>query len=186
MIGLSYLLVFALYIALWRWAVRRARSWAKGSGRNPTRWAIAAHLAMYSLVFWDLIPAFSVWGYECGTQAGFTLYKTLDEWKKENPGVAKTLQPIANPEWIKKGNTTRVPLNQRFMWEFTDRHLLFRVSEHRERIIDSKTGETLAEYIDFGTKWFKVSSCESAGHNLAKKQFNELFHLVKYKEGIDL
>lgn len=181
MIGLSYLLFFVFYITLWRWVVKRTRAWAQHSGRNARRWAIAAHLVMYSLVFWDLIPAFSLWGYECGTRGGFTLYKTLDEWKKEHPGIAATLKPIANPKWQKDGNVTRVPLNQRFVWEFTNQQHLFRVSEHRERIIDSATGEVLAEYLDFGTQWFTVSSCD-AGFNVNRREFMRLKHLIKYNE----
>ena len=82
MIGLLYLLFFWMYLWLSIKAVKLAARWAKSHGRRPRLWGFLAGLAMYSIIFWDLIPAFSLWGYECATRAGFTQYQTLDEWKQ--------------------------------------------------------------------------------------------------------
>ncbi len=182
MIGLLYIIFFGIYLWLSVKVVRFAARWAKTHGRSPRLWGFLAGLAMYSLIFWDLIPAFALWGYECATRAGFTQYKTLEQWKRENPGVATTLQPIKNPKWEIKGNLTRVPLNRRFVWEIFEKQHLFGVSEREERIIDTRTGEVMARYVDFGTNWFKVSSCGDAGFNVTRTEFMELKHLIKYKE----
>lgn len=172
MIGLLYLLFFAIYLWLSVKAVKLAARWAKGHGHSPRLWGFLVGLVMYSLVFWDLLPAFSLWGYECATRGGFMQYKTLEQWKRENPGVAETLHPIKDPKWEHKGNLTRVPLNQRFVWEMLKKQHLFRVSEREERIIDTKTGEVMARYVDFGTNWFRISSCETGGNRTQTMNYN--------------
>lgn len=70
------------------WLVMR---WAKKRGRHPIRWGIVAGLIMYHLVFWDFLPTLIVYKYYCATKAGFWVYKTPEQWKSENPGVAETL-----------------------------------------------------------------------------------------------
>ncbi len=203
MIGMSYLLFFTLYIALWRAAVRNVRAWAKQSGRSPRRWAWVAHIGMYSLVFWDFLPTVGLHQYYCATEAGFTQYKTLAQWEADNPGVADTLTPIKKPEWQTRGNLTRVPLNQRFAWDTRTVRHPFHVRERDEQIVDVKTGDVLARYVDFDTDilgvergsaargvydykgWLNIGSCE-IGQKIEKTEFNELYHLVKYQEEIHL
>jgi len=53
---------------------------------------------MYNLVFWDLIPTLAMHKYYCANEAGFWVYKTPEQWVKENPGVAKTLSMSHLPE----------------------------------------------------------------------------------------
>ncbi len=93
MIGLLYLLFFWIYLWLSVKLVKLAARWARGQGRSPRLWGFLAGLAMYSLVFWDLIPTYALHGYYCATRASFTQNKTLDEWKAGHPGVAETLVP---------------------------------------------------------------------------------------------
>ncbi|AFJ03705.1 hypothetical protein Q7C_2584 [Methylophaga frappieri] len=134
---------------------------------------------MYSLILWDFIPTHFMQQYHCATDAGFTVYKSIDQWKQENPGVAETLTPIDKPDWIKNDNLTRVQLNQRFAWEFEDSIHLFKIHEREQRIVDIKTGEVLARNVDFNTGvgnpyvsadsirdykwWIKVDSCPRFG-----------------------
>ena len=95
-------------------------------------------------------------------------------------------------------------LNQRFIWE-TKRTQGLLVGKVDERVVDRKTGEIVAQYIDFAShppwrtdgEWFLLNpqnwkfwlgreSCKRAGQNLPKKRFNEFYHLIKYQEEIKL
>jgi len=168
-------------------------------------------LVMFGWVVWDLIPVYAVHAYQCNANAGFTVYKTLDEWQQENPGIAETLSPDKLPEqylvetkrkdkvyrypngdeltahfsdfehkvfstarFQPRGNTARIWLNQRFIRESTREKYWHIVSRTDERIVDRKTGDILAQYIDFGAStslynanklsdyklWFDARTCE--------------------------
>lgn len=198
MIGLLYLLFLAAYIGLWRLVVRRTRTWAIRTGRPPRRWAGVAHLGMFLLIFWDLIPTYATYGYYCLTRAGFEQYQTLDQWKAENPGVAQTLRPVRNAEEEVRGNLTRVPLNQRFAWDTVTRLHPFHVRERDERIVDTRTGQILARYVNFDTDilgvergngarglydykfWLQINSCSDIGLIKPRKSFIGLRHLIEF------
>jgi len=45
------------------------------------------------------------------------IYKILEQWEKENPGVAETLSPSLESDEI-VGANRRNYLNQRFVYEF--------------------------------------------------------------------
>ena len=200
MIGLIYLIFFLLYGWLsWRlvkWAARRA----KARGASPWLWGGAAGLVMYSLVFWDWLPMEVAFRYDCARHAGFTQYKTLAQWKAENPGVAETLTPSGDLKSFHEGNRERYLLNQRFAWDIIQTPHGFHIREREERIVDTRTGEVLARYVDFDTDippiglgikrsgafkiWMMKRSCEADRNS--KKKFNEFYHLVKYQEEIHL
>ncbi len=71
-------------------------------------------LVMYSIVFWDWLPTVAVHQYYCAKESGFWVYKTLDQWKAENPGVMESL--VAN-----KG---AISTRQGDMENYTDTYLL--------------------------------------------------------------
>lgn len=102
MIGLLYIVFFGLYLWLSVKAVKFASRWAERHGRSPRLWGFIAGLAMYSLVFWDLIPTLALHRYYCASDAGFTLYQPLEQWKQAHPGIAGRLVPYdmlkRNPE----------------------------------------------------------------------------------------
>jgi hypothetical protein len=139
--ALLYLLIF---IAVVRWAIRYARN----NGRNTKRWGWSAALAMYLIPFWDWLPTVATHQFHCARVAGFWVYKSLDQWKAENPEVVKTLvatrdAPSANGAYI---------LNQRFNWVVKKTGpLLFNLWRWEQQVVDSKTNEMLARYIDFST-----------------------------------
>jgi len=178
--GLLVYLLISLGIVIWvtRHARRQGRSgWKKG---------LLAVLVMYLLVFWDWIPTVIMYRYDCSTRAGFTVYKSLDEWKQENPGVIETLHPIDNAAWITTGSKRRVPLNQRFAWGTITTSHPFYIREREERIVDIRTGEVLARYIDFYTDfttrtkvcnfhdlkvWMSWGSCERDGHKVNRGKY---------------
>lgn len=136
-----YLLISIMVV---RWAIRYARN----NGRSAKRWGWGAALVMYLIPFWDWIPTVAMHQYYCATEGGFWVYKTLDQWKAENPGVAETLvatrgAPSANGAYI---------LNQRFNRPVKRTGPLF-LNQWRweQQVIDSKTNEILARYVDFST-----------------------------------
>ncbi len=151
MIGLVSFGLLALYIwfciRLTRWASRQA----KDSSRPGWHYGLPTALLSFGILFWDWLPTLVVHQYNCATKGGFYVYKTLDQWKAETPGIAKQLEPVEGAPSITKGNTTIYPLNQRFNWEITIKPHLFGIKERNERIVDNKTHEILAIYIDFNS-----------------------------------
>jgi hypothetical protein len=79
-----YLLISIIVVSL---VVRLARK----NGLRVKRWGWGAAFVMWLIPFWDWLPTIAVHQYYCATQSGFWVYKTLDQWKKENPGVFETL-----------------------------------------------------------------------------------------------
>lgn len=153
MIGLLFIAAFIVYLALtcgvvW-WIVR----WARRTGRGVKRWAAAAILAMYLLVFWDHIPTLLLYKYYCNTKAGFWVYKTPEQWKAENPGVAETLTWRENLSRYEAEDITRgYRLNERFVWIDKISHApLLPVRITQESIVDIKTNVTVIKRIRVGT-----------------------------------
>ncbi len=120
MIGLVYLVFFAVYLLVSIVAVRGAIDYARKNGKSAKRWGWGAAFVMYSLVFWDWIPTVAVHQYYCAKDAGFWVYKTLDQWKAENPGVMEGLVEDKNTR-VKfvddsVNHTLIKVVNQRFNW----------------------------------------------------------------------
>ena len=92
--GIVILPLMALYLGLliwaswygWRWAKRRNYSTGK-----RVLCAIGGFLIVYLPLMWDWIPTELAHRYYCKKEAGLWIYKTLDQWKAENPGVFETL-----------------------------------------------------------------------------------------------
>lgn len=142
-IGL-YLLISVLVV---RWAIRHARA----NGKSVKGWGWGAALVMYLLVFWDWIPTVAVHQYYCAADSGFWVYKTLDQWKAENPGVMETLVAQRAIERMPYGDLQT--LDERFAIETHRRTPIPLLStEIAERsLVDRKTGAVLAKGIDVGS-----------------------------------
>ncbi len=157
---------------------------------------------MYLLMFWDFIPFHVVHKYYCATEGGFTLNKTFEEWKVENPGVAETLVPMEKPEYSKTGIEERYNLNQRFVWDIiTTKHFLG-IHKRDNRVVDAETEEVLAQYIDFNSNqnslepkefrdfrfWLETSSCEKSDGVRTRPwnyTFNKFMYLIQYQREFD-
>jgi hypothetical protein len=183
------LLYLLISVMVSRWAIRYARD----SGRSAKRWGWGAALVMYSLVFWDWIPTVATHQFYCTKYAGFWVHKNVDQWKAENPGVAETLvatkdAPSANGAYI---------LNQRFNWVVKRTGpLLFNRWRWEQQVVDSKTKEILARYVDFSTGdgniggeppvrfWLQSQHCVGGVMNDSKLYyfFAEAKHLGERKE----
>ena len=153
MFGLIVLLVIAGYIAVSIWVVKATMRWARRRGRSATRWGWGAGLLMYLLVFWDFIPTVLLHRYLCATEQGFWVYKTVEQWQQENPGVAETLRWSDSSKSFKTPAITRgYVLNQRFVWEVVKSRpfsmLPVWVTEHR--VVDRPKEEVMAKHISVG------------------------------------
>lgn len=196
MIALPYIIFFGVYLLLSGWLTDWAARKAKVRGIAGWKWGLPMALVMYNLVFWDWLPMEAMFKYHCATESGFTMYKTLDEWKRENPGVAETLVPVKNPPRIRQDGVDWYFLNQRFAWsiEWEDKGL--HIQRREERIVDRETGEVLAQYVDFRTDiqgvetgygsgfsdykvWLTKRSCVEGAENPHVMKFNDLFSNVK-------
>jgi len=177
-----YFIISLLLIAL-------GVSVARERGKPGWKGGLIVAVVMYMILFWDLIPMRVTHKYLCLTQGGFNVHKTLDEWKRENPGVAESLEPTTSTDLTVDGARQRYVLNQRFSWDIhTSKHLMG-IRKRDERIVDLKTSEILAQYIDFDTDisslgseprnfrdfkfWLSVNSCERTGHKANQKSFYE-------------
>lgn len=172
------LLYLLISIAVVRWAIRYARD----NGRSAKRWGWGAVIVMYLIPFWDWIPTVATHQFYCAKDAGFWIYKTPEQWKAKNPGVIETL--VANKgapsSWQgdNDNNSNTFFLNQRFNWVVKHNGPLF-INRWRweQEVVDSKTNEVLARYVDFSTGngaiggeppvkfWLQVGHCIGGGHN---------------------
>lgn len=144
MLGLMFLLAFLIYLVIAIGVVVLVVRWAKKRNRKSWLWGGLAAFVMYNIVFWDWIPTVVAHKYYCSTQAGFWVYKTLDQWKAENPGLAKTLvlprDRTPQTRWVSNGYVEVHPLNQRFNWVVNSHSKTFflHISKREEEVIDAK------------------------------------------------
>lgn len=146
--GQGIFAALGLYLLIGVGAVIGAMAHARAKGKSVKRWGWGTALAMYLIPFWDWIPTVAVHQYYCATEAGFWIYKTPEQWKKENPGVMETLVAFTD----RRSARGAYMLNPRFNWAIRKDgpHWFYRWRREQE-IVDTKTNDVLARYIDFGT-----------------------------------
>ncbi|AGF79749.1 hypothetical protein UWK_03222 [Desulfocapsa sulfexigens DSM 10523] len=149
MFGLAVIVFFVFYLAVSIGVTVLAVRWAKNRGRRAWLWGGLVAFIMYNLVFWDYLPTLITFKYLVHTRSGFWVYKTLEQWKAENPGVAETLTwKKLSPSYEATGITRGYKLNQRIGWVFIEHRLpILPVVTQEELIIDTKTDETLAKRV---------------------------------------
>ncbi len=158
MSGLLYLIAGYIYWVVSSFLTRSAASAAKKRSIAGWKWGLPMAIIMFHLVFWDLIPTFVTLQYNCITEGGYWVYKTPEQWKIENPNVAKVLFHTKGIDSLSKGDRYNYIdtyyLNQRFDWVVErNRFRQLRYLRHEEqKIVDKKTGEVMARYIGFNTK----------------------------------
>jgi hypothetical protein len=153
MAGLSILVALFLYLLVSAGVVFWVVRWAKRRGRGPVRWGIFAGLVMYHLVFCDFIPTLVVYKYYCATKAGLFVYKTPDQWKAENPGVAETLTwREMSPDYKPPGVRFGLRLNERIVLiNKATRSSVVPVGVSEDLIVDLKNNEILVRLVDVGS-----------------------------------
>jgi len=199
MLGLVVLLFIGAYLLVSALVVWLAARWARKHNRRAWVWGGLAAFAMYNLVFWDWIPTVAMHKYYCATEAGFWVYKTPEQWAKENPGVLETLEPYPRSKIygdekasfeFKGGTVTQY--NDRFgLWEKDIESLNGLLIDRQESgIFDVKTRDLLVFRINFfaGPKeaggiwksWLNRSTCHrgDAVRSMALiRQMAELLHM---------
>ena len=150
--GIILAAIVGLYLLVSLGVVIAAMAYARKAGKSPKRWGWSAALVMYLIPFWDWIPTVAMHQYYCATEAGFWVYKTPEQWKKENPGVMETLHPILRPNQRTPYGDLNV-LDERFAIETHRRVPVPLLStEIAERLlVDRTTGVVLAKGIDIGS-----------------------------------
>lgn len=158
MVGLVVLFVFGVYLTVSAMVVFWAARFTKKKGRSPWLGGMLGVLFMYLIVFWDHIPTKIMFHHYCNKEAGVWIYKTVEQWEKENPAVAETLKPYNKenrPDVItsEKGPhsySQKVFLNPRFAQVITEQGILpINVFRKTYEIVDTKTGKIMACFIDF-------------------------------------
>lgn len=150
--GFVIFMVMGLYLLISLGVVAWAIRYAKKNGKSTKRWGLSAALVMFLIPCWDWIPTVVAHKYYCEKEAGFWVYKPLDQWKIENPGVMETL--VANKIWPHErisGKDVAI-INQRMRLVYDEQNELFlhRWPDIRE-LVDIKNNEVLARYVDFST-----------------------------------
>lgn len=156
--GFVIVIVGAVYLLISIGVVALAVSHAKKHGKSTKRWGLGAALVMWLIPFWDWIPTVAVHRYYCATESGFWVYKSLDQWKKENPGGAETLVvnkgAPSNSERFDGGHGVKniYFLNQRFNWVVINQDIfpLLPIIRTEQLVVDAQKMEVLARYIGFG------------------------------------
>jgi hypothetical protein len=139
---------------------------AREKSKSVRLWGWSVALGMFLIPFWDWIPTVAMHRYYCASEAGFWIYKTQDQWMRENPGTIEKLARSTNmesglsPNWpveiVRGKEVARV--NQRFAILYIN-HLSSKdetvlpinVWRWRTDVIDKETGEVVARKIDFST-----------------------------------
>jgi len=156
--GLVILGALALYLLLSVFVVIGATKYAKKNSKSAIRWGWGAALLMYLIPFWDWMPTVAVHQYYCATEAGFWVYKTPEQWKKENPGVMETLvaKTISVPDRTERTDEDNwrftFNLNQRI--SLTNSHagpLPFHRWKTESTLIDGQSEVVLVKSVDFYT-----------------------------------
>jgi hypothetical protein len=153
MIGLMVLgalLIYALVlIGASTWAFRAAKKSGKSAGKAGM-WAAVAALVILAPVFWDAIPTYVAFKYYSQKEAGLKVFKTLEQWKQENPGVAETLSKMPDqgyPTVVLNDGKERSKINDRLVVDTRyGEHLFLSVKRGTRQLVDVKTNEVLAQY----------------------------------------
>ncbi len=98
MFAIAVILTFLFYLIITIVLVLLVSRSARKRGIKGWKWGLPAAIGMYLLVFWDWLPMEVMISYKCSNDAGYVQYKTVDEWKLENPGVWETL----DHKWLPK------------------------------------------------------------------------------------
>lgn len=104
--------------------------------------SLTVSLVIFLPVFWDTIPTRMAHDYYCKNEAGFTQYKTLEQWKAENLGTWETLRyyPLKEQDSQEKqvrfneGYDSAKPVNLRFwIYSSDDKDYAFGNIRRREK-----------------------------------------------------
>lgn len=152
MVALVILGIFLGYLALAVLATVAAVRLARARGLSRRKcWLSggAVALVFYLIPFWDWIPTVIAHNYYCVTQAKFEVYRTVDQWKRENAEILSTLRYDPRAPFTEVEGYDRFPLNQRIVSDRKSTKVFLTVNRREGRLVDVKNREVLAQFIEF-------------------------------------
>lgn len=174
--GFVVFMVMGVYLLISLGVVTWAVGHAKKNGKSVKKWGWGAALVMFLIPFWDWLPTVAVHQYYCAKDSGFWVYKTLDQWKAENPGVMLTEDKTTQMRRVgdDENHIDTQVLNQRFRWLREKRQLIPQLPIYavKHEIEDVNSG-VVARHIDFASGkgrdylkfWMNVPSCPNGTEN---------------------
>jgi hypothetical protein len=142
-------LVLSVWLAMWG-----AERLALAAGQRPNaarRWKYGVLVAVLLLIFWDWLPTWIAYQYY-SRQAGLQVFKTLDQWKAENPEVAEALEVYGRTHADKRGDMIRLsgnkyrdPLNDRFAHDYWREYPFLSVKIWRHQLVDLKANSVIVD-----------------------------------------
>lgn len=207
MLGLMVLLAILVYLAVSVGAVVLAARWAKKHNRRPWLWGSLAALIMYHIVFWDWIPTLVAHKYYCSTQAGFRVYQTPEEWRRENLGREKlntdTVRSNKSQTYDqRRGELLEVTRKTEQLGDLFEKRSIgvLPITRIRSSVVDVRTDMVLAELVDYQRGhgnwmtsqrqsswkfWLHSNSCKTDNQRIAQKGIHE-YRLSIYSNNKDL
>ena len=167
MIGLVYLLFFAIYLLISAYVIYRATLYARRKYNKGWVGGWLAAFLMYNLVFWDWLPVYVMHKYYCATEAGFWVYKSPEQWIKENPGMVGQrwgVNELKKSEVVNE-KTSRYWSSDRTFEQITQSNsFLNEIVRSEYSLIDNETGSVMSRSVEF-------TRGATIGHSLSKFKF---------------
>lgn len=152
MIALLYIAFFVVYGLVSVFIVHKSYGFTKARYGKGWVGGWLAALVMYNLVFWDWIPVYVMHKYYCSTQAGFWVYKSPEQWIKENPDMVgkKWGREFKKPSETINEDTRRYWSSDRIFDEVIQhKNVMHAIDRTEDKLVDSKTGEILVRAIEY-------------------------------------
>ncbi|CAG0990166.1 hypothetical protein MTYP_02240 [Methylophilaceae bacterium] len=203
--GFVIVVALGLYLLLAIGVVAWAINYARKNGKSTKRWGWGAGLVMWLIPFWDWLPTVATHQYYCATEAGFWVYKTPEQWMKENPKMRvldyseKNSDDFLMEKTPDGGNktsfSTRATSNIKYTKFVTPILVVTKNRRLEEFLFDEKQKNLLVKRITFQSGnisgapndlsdykfWINLSQCDGDIGNTDKttwqKTFNEFLRL---------
>lgn len=164
MLGLAVMLVALLYFVILFTATIGSYLLLRKSKKNRKVSALVSLIifsAIFVPVFWDYYPTKWAHDYYCKNEAGFFQYKTIEQWKAENPNVLETLQPypfknrgenskhivVDGEEYYSRYMNKRISIYSLNGWK----SMGFNIRKSIHLLYDEDTKSILAKQVEFYT-----------------------------------
>ncbi len=192
--GLVIILVMGLYLLIAIGVVSWAMSYAKKNGKRVMRWGWGAAFVMFLIPFWDWIPTVAAHKYYCATEAGFWVYKTPEQWKRENPNMRildygeRKSDDFLMERTSDGGNRTTYTMKSNIKYSNYINPILFVLKNRRveESLLDEKQKKYLAKKVTFQSGrlsgppkklshfkfWINLKQCEGENGNADKNTWD--------------
>lgn len=199
MLGLLFILAGLVYLGISILAVFLAGRFARKHEIAGWKLGVPTGLIMFLFLFWDYVPTVVAYKYYCDNEAEFTVYKTLEQWEKENPNAAATLSNTQSLSSIRVDGKIVHRLNSRFHSVFELKRVFLSVKRIHNYVLDVQKNEVLAQYVDFSSGrgsggvsitslqdvkfWLSNSSCDK--EMIHRKQFGEFVNSLERLPGLE-